>query len=89
MQSVFTPEEMKLVARTGNVVSAQSADVRRKLAERLEAVLFGIELAVSCGVTAPTMSVDGLMLAAQMDTVTGRTETTQTAVGRVVEALID
>lgn len=39
--------------------------------------------------TAPTMSVDGLMLAAQMDAVTGRTETTQTAVGRVVEALID
>lgn len=37
----------------------------------------------------PTMSVDGLMLAAQMDAVTGRTETTQTAVGRVVEALID
>lgn len=39
--------------------------------------------------TAPTISVDGLMLAAQMDAVTGRTDTPQTAVYRVVEALVD
>lgn len=39
--------------------------------------------------TAHTISVDGLMLAAQMDAVTGRTDTPQTAVYRVVEALVD
>lgn len=79
----FTASELNYA---GNIMKAvvclpRSAQVR--VLDIVEGIAIGIEAAEK------SFPTTGLALASRMDKVQGRAESSQTAVGRVVEALID